>query len=380
MEAPTPAAPAQPTAPDTVSASIDAVNRRDFDAFDRAELGKRTGAPLADVPVSPVDAGADPASPPVGESETGTTRTLSKRQQQTNDAIRQAVDRATQADKDRIAALERQLAERPAPPAARAAAPAEPAAPPAPKTAEYKRYQAMPDAPKVEDFDSLIDHSAAMAVFIADKRYDERAAQESQTQSRTEREHQRVTGFLKQVTEAKADPEFVAAVTPEVAARFKTLKPFASLNDGEVGGPRNFIAEQIYDSPSVKSVLLHFAQHPDELDRLEAGPAQLAGIPLDRRTDAHHLFHMRWIEHEFKRLEGRLAGSVPSAPSTAAAPAPASPAAVSSPITAAPPPPPTLRAAGNTSDPKAAALARRDFAEYDRLETEERMAKLQPRR
>jgi hypothetical protein len=90
---------------------------------------------------------------------------------------------------------------------------------------------------------------------------------------------------------------------------------------------------------------------------------------------------MRWIEHEFKRLEGRLAGAGAPADSTAAAPAaPASPPVSRSPITAAPPPPPTLRAAGNTSDPKAAALARGDFAEFDRLETEERMAKLQPPR
>jgi hypothetical protein len=378
-----PAAPAPPAAaPDTISASIDAVNRNDFDAFDRAELGKRTGKPVADVEApEPADTDAPPATAAPGTPP----RQLSKRQQQLNDSIREAVERAT-------APLTAELAQLKAvkPPAA-APAPPVAAAPPAKTTPEYKRIMALEGAPKLADFDSVEEHAFAAAEFIDSTRTKERetAARTSASRDAFVASEKAVDdAFFEQLEKAKtADPEFTKNVAPEVLA----LTPLEWLprdKDGraldETGrplttGPQHVVASELRKSPVVRELMLHFSQQPADLARLVAGPPQLAAIPVERRTPAQLFQHIRWIEHEMKRLEGRLAGAGAPADSTAAPAAPAVAPVSRSPITAAPPPPPTLRAAGSTSDAKAAALARDDFAEFDRLETQGRLAKLSPR-
>lgn len=355
MEATAPApAPAEAVVPvPTVSASMDAASKGDFSAFKAAERAARDGRPL-----ERVEKAAEP--PTATAPESAEQRQISNRQAKTNDAIRTAVETATTDLRRQIEDLHRQLQSR--------TPPQEPRQPEPPK-----------EAPKPERFKTLAEYSAEHPeatledyMDARDSWRDERTArttrEHGEMAARAQAEHQRIDAFLGQMKEAQADPAFVAAVTPEVKARFSELKPFGALQPGETAGPKNFIAEQVYDSPMVKSVLLHFAQHPEEIDRLAAGPAQLAQVPPSQRTEAHATFHLRWIEHEFKRLEGRLAGQSPSSSSPAAA-APARTAApVPDTVSSAPPPPPTLSKAASATDPQAAAFARGDFAEWNRIE------------
>lgn len=337
MEAQTPAAPAQPapevTAPVTVSASIDAANRDDFTAFDAAEVASRKGTPL---PAVEVEAAADPAVPVV-----------SKRQQAINDRVRDAVDKATADTRAENLRLKADLdaARRPAqePPKPAAAAPVV-----QPTLAEAKRYAAMPDAPKLEDFESISEHSAAMALFVfqqasADART---AAQQTQFQDQRQR-------FLadtsqkygeKLIAARDADPEFLTKIPAEVV----NAMPLSGLGKDDRPTFANVAAEAgLYsENPDLFYKYLH--ANRGEVDRI-------AALPQDQ-----WLSTLRW-------LDGRVSasGSVP----VTANPEPAAPVAVPSTITSAPAPPQLVQKPGSTTDPKAAAIARDDFAAFDRIET-----------
>ena len=350
----TPAAPAAApvSAPATVSASVDAVTKGDFSAFHDSEASTRRGAPKPSVEVK-----AETPAAPVAESPATTptteARALSKRQQDTNERIRQAVERAT----ENLRRENEQLR--------RGSAPAEPAQAPAQREPEWKRYAAMPDAPKLAEFDSVEDHAAAMALFVADVRHEERTAADqarSFSEQLTVAQQARVEAFGAQLEAAKvADPAFVDALTPEV----RVLKPFSALQPGEAGGPHNVVAEQIFDSPIAPQVLRHLSTHPDILTRLTTMPPSILALPRAAQAKAH----IQWIVREFGKLEGQL-----EAVADAATPAPAA-APVASPISAAPPPLPTITRAGHSADPKAAALAKGDFAAFAAMERADRAAK-----
>ena len=358
METPiieTPAAPVATPAPPpaTVSASMDALAKGDVSAFHEAEAAARRGtpkpsveakveAPAAVVPAPTVTPGAPPAPTPEA-------RAISKRQQDLNDRIREAVARAT-ADKDAEIARLRGAQPHPAP-----------ATEPAAREPEWKRYAQMPEAPKLAEFDSVEDHAAAMALFIADTRHAERTAQDhsrSVTEQLTVAQQARVEAFGAQLEAAKtADPTFVDSLTPEVRA----LKPFSALQPGEAGGPANVVAEQIFDSPVAPQVLRHFSTHPEALTRLTTTPASILALPRAAQAKAH----IQWIVREFGKLEAKFDVEEPAPVAVPAA----------SPISAAPPPLPTITRAGQSVDPKAAALAKGDFAAFSQLERADRAAK-----
>jgi hypothetical protein len=354
---PDPVAPALPATPTTISAERAAANKGDFSALNNAHLAARRGTPLARVEVK-AEAPAKAPEPPEAPAAPAPPA-LSKRQQETNDRVREAAERATATLREENARLKVQLAaHQPAP----APVPAAPAAPET-KVAEWKRFAQMPDAPKLADFDSVEEHTAAMALFIADTRHEEHTAadrQRTETDELTAAQRARVGRFVEQLDASKAaDPEFVTKLTPEV----KALKPFGALAPGELGGPRNIIAEQVYDSPIAPAVLLHFSQHPEALVALETPPPHIAALPPALRVKAH----IQWIVREFGKLEGSLESASPAASTDR----PAQPST----ITAAPPPPDTVTRAGSTTDPKASALKRGDFDAFNRLELAERAAK-----
>lgn len=340
--APAPLAPVE--TPVTIAPDVAAANTGDVQGFLDARAAQRTGKPLpaVEAPETP----AAPAAP-----------TLSKRQQDANERTREAVALATADIRAENARLKAQLdAPRAVPPAPPAPAPTEQAEP------EFKRYLALPGAPKLADFDSVEEHAIAAALFI-------NRAVASETQSRasqdelTAAQHARVETFIGRLNETKAaDPEFVNKLTPDV----KALKPFNALAPGEPSGPRNVIAEKIYDSPVAPALLLHFSQHPEALAGLETMPASIAALPPAVRARAH----IQHIIRAFGALEGQLA--------TAATPthSPAQPQAVpsSSPISTAPQPPPVLTTPGSTSDPKIAAIARRDVGSFLEIRKQERRA------
>jgi len=356
----TPAAPvAAPTpAPATVSASLDAVGKGDFSAFHDSEAAARRGAPKPSV-----EAKIETPAAPVTESQAATTtptteaRAISKRQQETNERIRQAVERATETLRRENEQLRR------------GPTPAQPQAQPAQREPEWKRYAAMPDAPKLAEFDSVEDHAAAMALFVADTRHAERTAHESSrtvSEQLTVAQQARVEAFGAQLEAAKtADPTFVEALTPEVRA----LKPFSALQPGEAGGPANVVAEQIFDSPVAPQVLRHLSTHPEALTRLTTTPASILALPPAAQAKAH----IQWIVREFGKLEAQFeTAEEPAVPDASARPVVDPPA---SPISAAPPPLPTISRAGQSVDAKAAALAKGDFAAFSQLERADRAAK-----
>src|SRR3989442_13142458 len=94
-----PAPSAEPVAAPTQTAVEAAVVSGDFGSFKEAGRAERVNKPLPDVPLEV------PSDPPTAKAATpapvapAPERTLSKRQQDINDRIREAVERAT-ADKD----------------------------------------------------------------------------------------------------------------------------------------------------------------------------------------------------------------------------------------------------------------------------------------
>lgn len=351
------AAPAQPEAPPTISATRDAANRGDFVAFQDADSAARQGAPLEKVEAEPIE--AEPVQP--GAPTPEPPRQPSKRQQELNDRIREGVERGTAAVRAEVDKLRAQLDARPAPPTP--STPARPAEPEATPQEEWRRITAMADAPKLANFDSVEEHSAAMSVFVTRTLAKEQAQEHQQRAEHeqiTQAEGARVDAFSTRLRDtAAADPTFATKLTPEVRA----LKPFSALANGEASGPRNVIAEQVFDSPVSPQVLLHFSAHPEALTALETMPAAIAAMPPSLRTRAH----VQHIVKEFAKLEARFE-QAPSAETASAV-------AVPSPISSAPPPPPTLSKASASNDPKASALARGDVDTFIRLDREERRQK-----
>ncbi len=159
------------------------------------------------------------------------------------------------------------------------------------RAAEWQRYKAMPDAPKLAQFEgpeAFEDWQVAMNVFVADKRYEERR-QFDVLQAQRQRLHQVETehfrtfqGKLQQAT--TEDPEFLSKIDKRLTEtpRLSALPPHMRPTFG------NFLVEQIYRSEAPKELLVHFTAHPDDVQRL-------ASLPPDR------------VVREIARLEERLA-------------------------------------------------------------------------
>lgn len=347
--APAPAPAAEPVTQSAAHAAVASGSTREFRAARRAE---RAGTPLPAVT-------ATAAPEPVTDTNTPAPTTgtpapapapvdpqLSKRQQEANERTRRAVEAATADLRRELDAVRAQLPK----PAATT-----PPAAPTPSEPAWKKYHDHPDAPKLADFDSLSEHSAAMAHFVMEQANAERA-QASQQQELTSAQQARAGKFVEQLQAAKvADPEFTNKLTPEVRA----LKPFSGLQPGEGAGPLNVVAEQVFDSPIAPKVLLHFSQHPEDLRRLATVPEHLRSLPAAAQAEQH----IQWIVREFGKLEGRL--ETPATPG----PAPLKT------LTEAPAPPTTLGTRpAEAADPMAAAIRNGDTSAYRRMRREQRAA------
>jgi hypothetical protein len=362
-----PAAPdTTPSAPAPVSAERAASDTGDFGAFDRAHVAKRQGktVPAAD----PASAARAETSEPSGEGDGDPTadRSLTRRQRQ--DAVANYKEQQAILYQ-RVRDLESRLA-RPGTPAdaGPAGAPPPTGQPPAQPTAKERvaRYLALPDAPKIDDFDTYPEYTAAQTLFLQDKLGAEQAAVRGREQAQVQR-HQALVArdatFRERLTAAKtADPEFVGALSEEA----KSLGGIDhARRSGVAPGPVHIIGELVYDSPQAVAFLRHISANPDALRALVTPPESVLRVPPQWRAKAH-------IDHlvtEFRRLEGRLAyeeslGARDSAPSETPPPLTS--------VSAAPPPPPTLGKAGRSTDPIRSALARNDFAAFDQAEMDKR--------
>lgn len=127
------------------------------------------------------------------------------------------------------------------------------------KKAEAARYRAMPDAPKVEDFDTYDDWSIEMASFVADKKLEAREAR-TQQESQARHEEQRFTEKATKASERfnsylEKNPAAKERISPELLA----IVPISQLKPGEPIGAENFIAEQIFESDFTGELSDHFS-------------------------------------------------------------------------------------------------------------------------
>lgn len=380
METPTATSSAEPSQPaaapaPTISATRDAANRGDFSTFAEARHAAKSGKPLAPVSVDRA------AAPPSGADATplDTTRAVSEKDRKADERMRRAVEDGTRELNAEIARLKAQLAERTADRSAAPVTPPQSASEPA-----YKRFRAMPDAPKLQDFDSIEDHAAAMSHFVAEKllaeQRDTSARTDQQKQERAqyyEREQRRIASASKQIEDHRAaHPDFLKDVPEDVRATLKSLQPFGSLptdanGNPQGGGAANAVGELLFDSAVVPAMYEHWVAHPEDLAKLLNPPAGLDRVPADRRLHAW----IGFIRTEFYRQEGwvarNAAGAITRSPAESSAISP-------SPISAAPPPPSTLSRPNTVTDPKAAAVKRGDFETFTRIRQEERNARRRP--
>lgn len=362
--APAPAAPveapAPAPAPETVSASVAAAEKNDFSAFQEAEVAKRRGTPKPAVEAAAPAAPAKPETPSEQAPAAPPAQpTLSKRQQEQNERTRRAVEQAT-------ADLRRQLTEaqvaltrtgQPAPPPQAHQPTAQPSAP------DWRRYLALPNAPKFDDvgpdnkplYATIDEHQAALSLFVTQQFNQEQAQSAQQRAHDAQRQRflqDRGAKFHEKLAAAAdADPDFLDKVHPASAS----ARPLSGcidrggvLVDPGTGQPATFAnvaAEAAFRSDRPDVLLKHLHAHPDET-------VAIASLPQSE-----------WLPRLI-HLDGRLSGA--SSPAAPAAPAQAS-APPSSPISAAPPPPPQLQRAGSAPDPKQAALERGDFAAMQTL-------------
>lgn len=208
-----------------------------------------------------------------------------------------------------------------------------------PSEAEWKRYMAMADAPKEENFERFGDFTAAAALFITDQRMAEhqtRASADAAVRSREDGLHRMGESATARIQEfAKANPGFDQKVSPELLA--VPAATFMQMNDKPVG-PQHVLAEEVLKSEHTGPLLLHFSTPEGAQDW-----ARLCRLP--NRGD---------LLRAFGRLEARFDGA------SASTPAPKT-------VSSAPTPPVTLGTrTADTADPMDAAIKRKDTAAYIR--------------
>lgn len=352
-----PAATGQPTpdapATTTISAGREAANQNDFNAFDKADRAVRVGQPLPDVEVSVVDTTAAPAKADAVPPTPPVPRTKQKdidADERLRSRVAEAVSTATAATNAEITRLRAQLdattgRRDAAPPAV--TPPAAATTDPKPDVNDLAKY---PDGHFDQQFiTDTIDWRVREALRA------DRDTQQQQTRERQQHEAHEVRVREHDAQFTKFTERFEAAIAADSTLMDRLDPEFAKL-EGSIKlkpGQRPTFGHIVHD------VVLQ-SEHPVELllhlsDRKEA--ERLSLLPGDA----------------FYREIGRIEATFGSGKQS---PTPPAGAVETSTLTAAPPPPPTLTRAGTTADPKTAAIARGDFATFDKLDVQERRARL----
>lgn len=208
---------------------------------------------VAEKPAQAADKLGKPRNDPRARVEEATSQAAAAKRER-DEARREATELRTRLD-----AMERRVAQ----PVAAAQEPPKAETP----QAEWKRYRAMPDAPKMSQFegdDAFEDWNAAMSLFVTDKRHDERQQQVQQHRAQ-QSEVAHFQGFQVKIQEATAaDPSFLEKLdrrlteTPRMSALPPNVRPTFV----------NYLVEQIYRSEVPKELLVHFTAHPEDAQRL----------------------------------------------------------------------------------------------------------------
>lgn len=160
---------------------------------------------------------------------------------------------------------------------------------PAATKAEWQRFAELPDAPKEDAFDKYGDYTAAMALFIADKRFEERdqqSHQRSQVEAR-EREVETIhaTARDRAATYFEQHPDAKAKVSPELLA----IPPLSTLDPRTVEDMKqspegvqmlrgHWLLDRVLESEVPGPLLVHFSGEQGQRDwqRLVALPSAAA--------------------------------------------------------------------------------------------------------
>jgi hypothetical protein len=346
MSDPTPGADsaASPTAPD-FSAYESAAN-----AADVARVSPPRGAKDADSPSAEPDAQAAGTPAEAAASEAAPPSDPPKKNAKTRGPELDA-EIADLREKLRIrAALREELAQAPRP--AADAKPAE-SSTAKPTVAEWQRYRQHPDAPKVEDFGEYEDFVAAQAVFVADRRFEERQAREradAESRGRLSETQQHITGFHNRLKAAREkDPAFDSKIDPGLLE----VVPAFALRPGEALGPANVLLQECVKSEAAPDLLAYFSTQEGQ-----AAWQRVCSAP----TPAEML-------KRFGRIEARfLSDGAPAAPAAAI------------PVSSAPPPPTTLGTRPPSAPDRAgAAVKAGDFSAYEAAQNAADLARLRGR-
>lgn len=164
------------------------------------------------------------------------------------------------------------------------------------KPAEEHPKAAADPEPKAEDFDSYEQYVKAAARWEARQEWNERQ-KVSAEEARVAASHQNITkaveSFQGRMDEhAKADP----TIKERTAALAASLQPSFTLAKDQQLGPLNVIADEIIRSEQAPTLMLHLAEHQDDLQRIAS-----------LRTP--------WeISREMAKLETRLEVATPGTP------------------------------------------------------------------
>lgn len=322
------AVPAQPEAtPAPVLTAVEsAVAKDDFTAYRDTRRAERSGTP-APAPVAEPVAEVPPvaAAAPVEEP-----RQVSKRQNDINERIRLATERATSELAAENARLRAQL---PAPVAAPRTEP--PVGETFPNYATY--LEKHPDA-------SLEDYIDARQDFRDEVKARSTNAQRIEAEQTRSQEAQIQQARERVAAARQADPEFDAKIAPELLT-LETRE--ASIANRRIPLAENDFATEISKSEYLPQILLHVSQHPELM-------TQIRGLDTRRAV-------MKFVAKLETRFEKADAAPVVQPPKTiSSAPTPGTalgsrPASASDPVVAA-------VKAGDVSAYRAARMAERESA------------------
>lgn len=151
--------------------------------------------------------------------------------------------------RDELATLERPRDAKPS-----ASSPEQPA-----KVADWERFAAMPDAPKADTFATYDQYTAAMSLFVADKRFEERDHQSRVSQAQTRHEE----SVQKTVADAAARIEKFREVDADLESKIDPqlteVIPASLVPKGQPIGPHHALMEEILRSDFTPQLLIHFS-------------------------------------------------------------------------------------------------------------------------
>lgn len=358
-------APAQPAAESPIAppAAVDTPAVEDTRApLERMSNEERsnwwkTGEIPSSISGEPAKPAADAAKPAVADEDAPAVdakgqqirgadgKFVSKRQHAVNERIRDSVERGIATERERANRLERELADlkRGATPAAAAPKPAAAPEPDGPAEPDFER-----------DFESQVGgtyETYGKAVQAFNRAYHQwtqnTAAHEARKAAATEAQASRTRDAERIVTGHLDREAAFAATTPDYFD--KTLALREALDAGlKAGAP---LTLPLLESPMSAQLIVHFAEHPDDLTRI--GQLGLTNLPAALR--------------ELGKLEAKYesAGASPAAPA----------APLKKTLSTAPEPPTMLGTrSAEPANQKDAALKRKDVSAYMREADREDLA------